>query len=397
MRILIAPGHYLFSDKYGSEPLWSAELVRGLAAKVEQIDVIVGVYDCNSQFPKNVHVYALFDKRSPSVFVELIRRSGFYLLVTVKALKLMLSNDYQAVHHMLPFSLATFNPLIPISRAVFNNKLTVIGPIQPPYTSNYNDLDLALIGHKTNPAALGVIQIVYFLLSSIIGSFSKLMLKSSERVIYVSDLARAYYSRFTNSRYSIIPPLISDTEIAGTDRSVKQNRVIICVGPLINRKGHEYLIKAMSNAKLSRLGLSLILVGDGPERTRLEELSANLGLSGKVTFVGQVTRDRVLTYYKEAAIACLPSLEDSYPTVLIEAMANGLPIVATDVGSVREMVGQAGVVVAKPDPDMLAEGLEKIMGSARVWKMCASNSRRQYVQKYSPEAILRQYLQAYSN
>ena len=397
MNALIAPGHYLFSDKYGSEPLWSVELVHGLSKRVEHIDVIVGVSECNRIMPNNVNIINLFDKRSTSVFVELMRRSFFYILVTLKALRLMTTGRYSIIHHMLPFSLATFNPLLVITKLFLGSRLRIIGPIQSPYSSNWNDLDIALVGRKTNSVVLFFIQIIYYCLSSAIGLFSKLMIKSADHLIFTSKLSQAFYARYSNAPFSIMPPLVTTGSNNKDHQYFQTNRDILCAGSLVKRKGHKLLIQAMKNTSLSKFNCRLIILGDGPERTNLEGLATHLGLTNSVTFVGHLSRDKVMDYYEKAAVICLPSLEDSYPTVLIEAMAYGLPIVATDVGSCKEIVDKAGVIVPSSNSELLAEGIVKVLASEDAWRAYSKNGIRQYNNRYSEKVIVEKYLDVYLN
>ena len=87
----------------------------------------------------------------------------------------------------------------------------------------------------------------------------------------------------------------------------------------------------------------LLLVGEGPEQRALEQQAARLGVAGAVTFAGYVPQDRMAPYYRAADVFALPSEFDNSPNVVLEAMACGLPVVATDVGGVADyVVGDRG-------------------------------------------------------
>jgi len=139
----------------------------------------------------------------------------------------------------------------------------------------------------------------------------------------------------------------------------KNNRQIVSVARLVPIKGISYLIRAMAHVKDG----SLVIIGDGPERIELELLSRTLELEDRVFFAGWISdRSKILDYLKQAAVFVLPSLSEGRPRVLIEAMACGLPVVATNVGGVSEIVveGVNGLLVPPRDEKALAKAIESV-------------------------------------
>ena len=139
----------------------------------------------------------------------------------------------------------------------------------------------------------------------------------------------------------------------------KKERKIVSVARLIPIKGIAYLIRAMVHVKDG----SLVIIGDGPERVKLESLSKRLELSDRVSFTGWVSdRSTILDYLDQATVFVLPSLSEGLPRVLIEAMACGLPVVATNVGGVPEVVvdGVNGLLVPPRDEKALAKAIEYV-------------------------------------
>jgi len=136
----------------------------------------------------------------------------------------------------------------------------------------------------------------------------------------------------------------------------KKEREIVSVARLLPIKGISYLIRAMAHVEDG----SLVIIGDGPERRKLELLSRHLGLSDRVFFTGWISdRSRILDHLKQATVFVLPSLSEGLPRVLVEAMACGLPVVATDVGGVPEAVvdGVNGLLVPARDEKALAKAI----------------------------------------
>jgi len=109
---------------------------------------------------------------------------------------------------------------------------------------------------------------------------------------------------------------------------------LISVGHLVEDKGHHIAIEALSQLE----HFNLVIVGEGPERQALERLATRLGLHLRVAFTGRIEQMDLPVYYSAADILVLPSSREGWPNVLLEAMACGTPVVATDVGGVAEIV-----------------------------------------------------------
>ena len=139
----------------------------------------------------------------------------------------------------------------------------------------------------------------------------------------------------------------------------RNNKQIVSIARLVPIKGISYLMRAMARVKDG----SLVIIGDGPERNELELLSRSLELGDRVFFAGWVSdRSKILDHLKQAAVFVLPSLSEGRPRVLIEAMACGLPVVATNVGGVSEIVveGVNGLLVPPRDEMALAKAIEYV-------------------------------------
>ena len=103
-------------------------------------------------------------------------------------------------------------------------------------------------------------------------------------------------------------------------------------------------------------GLELLVLGDGPERARLERQARALGLSDRVRFLGAGTRDDVIRLFRGADVALLTSAWENLPHTLLEALAVGTPVIATAVGGIPEVVrdGENGLLVPAGDIDAIA-------------------------------------------
>jgi glycogen synthase len=136
----------------------------------------------------------------------------------------------------------------------------------------------------------------------------------------------------------------------------------VFVGRLARSKGVETLVEAA--ARLTTPGVQVLLVGDGPDRARVEAAARRLGLAGRLHVTGFVAHARVPAVLAAADVLVLPSLYEELGTVLIEALQVGLPAVASRVGGIPEVVehGRTGLLVAPGDPAGLARAIDAILG-----------------------------------
>jgi teichuronic acid biosynthesis glycosyltransferase TuaC len=137
-----------------------------------------------------------------------------------------------------------------------------------------------------------------------------------------------------------------------------ESRIIIAVGALVPLKGMDRLIDAMK--LLSSESIKLYVIGEGPERAALEAQIANHELVDRVFLIGSRPQEELAEWYSAADLFCLASSREGCPNVVIEAMACGTPVIAADVGGVRELlVGQAyGRVISRVTADSLAREIK---------------------------------------
>ncbi|MCP5035411.1 MAG: glycosyltransferase family 4 protein [Actinomycetia bacterium] len=145
-------------------------------------------------------------------------------------------------------------------------------------------------------------------------------------------------------------------------------RELLFVARLAEVKGVPVLLEAMALVAKTHPDAHLTIVGDGPERARFEQVAHQLGVDGKVTFAGYQAQAEVSARLAEADVFVLPSYAEGVPVTLMEAMGSALPVVATQVGGVSELVeeGVSGYIVRPGDPDALAGRLIALLGDHRL-------------------------------
>jgi glycosyltransferase involved in cell wall biosynthesis len=170
--------------------------------------------------------------------------------------------------------------------------------------------------------------------------------------------------------------------------------VILSVGRLSREKDHATLLEAISLLP-KRFAARLVIVGEGPERPRIEERIASLGIGSAVTFTGQ--KPSAEPYYGIANVAVLSSLSEGSPNALLEAMAAGVPVVATDVGGVPEIAthGDTALLVQPGDPGELAESMGRLIREPRLASRLAARARQIVQERFAPEQRTRRLVEIY--
>jgi teichuronic acid biosynthesis glycosyltransferase TuaC len=161
-----------------------------------------------------------------------------------------------------------------------------------------------------------------------------------------------------------------------------RRRTIGSVGWLIERKGHHHVIAALTKLP----DTDLVIVGEGPERSRLERLAASLGVSDRVRFMGSLDQRRLAEVYRALDALVLASSREGWANVLLESMACGTPVVASSVWGTPEVVTApaAGVLMATLDADGVANGIVRLFAS-----LPSRKATRTYAEQFSWDATTR--------
>lgn len=166
------------------------------------------------------------------------------------------------------------------------------------------------------------------------------------------------------------------------------------------RKGHRVLLKAVTKligrSPSVASKLKIVLEGDGPERSRLEELAREYGLNAVVSFVG--VECNVVNFMQALDVLVLPSIDnEDFPNVILEAMALGKPVIASRIAGTPEQIedGVSGILVPPGDAEALSRAMESVVGSLQLSRQFGDNGRRRFENCFSAEVAVRRYLQLY--
>jgi glycosyltransferase involved in cell wall biosynthesis len=166
---------------------------------------------------------------------------------------------------------------------------------------------------------------------------------------------------------------------------------VLAVGRLVEKKGFSDLVSACGILARRGVPLRLDVVGDGPLRPQLEAAAADHGV--RAVFHGALPNEQVLGLYRRATVYCLPCVvaasgdRDGLPTSVLEAMALGLPVVATSLNGLAEAVvhERTGVVVPGHDPEALADALKRLLGDPELRGDLARAARRHVEERFALE------------
>lgn len=170
---------------------------------------------------------------------------------------------------------------------------------------------------------------------------------------------------------------------------------ILCVSRLIERKGIDYLLRSIPLMK-EEVGntFEVWIVGEGNLEQRLKELSRQLGVADAVSFKGYIEHTRLPDIYSSSDIFVLPSLSEGMSNTVLEAMACGLPIVATDTGGSRELINGNGMIIPTEDAKGIAESILKLIENEETrWRM--SQISRQLAEGLSWNEVTEAYIDEY--
>lgn len=169
---------------------------------------------------------------------------------------------------------------------------------------------------------------------------------------------------------------------------------ILCVGRLVQRKGQSLLIEACAALRDRGLPVRLTLIGDGPKRAELEALAGRLGVADRVRYAGSVGHDDILPTFRSADIFCLPSFSEGVPVVIMEAMAHSIPVVATQIMGIPELVehGHSGLLVAPGRVDLLVDALARLAQNSELREQFGTRGRQKVLAEFDVNESARRLL-----
>lgn len=230
-------------------------------------------------------------------------------------------------------------------------------------------------------------------------SYLRAVFGDARRVIAVSTGMMRRIEPFVGGRPVDIIPNSVDTSFFTLPPQPRERTPFrfVTVAFLKPKKGIDVLLRAFARAFEGRDDVILEIGGDGPQRQELESLADALGLREKVQFLGLLNRHQVREALWRANAFVLPSRFETFGVVLIEAMATGLPVVATRCGGPEDFVHpEVGVIVEPEDVEALGGALRQVRDRYKDPEAHAANIRHYVMQQFSKESVAARLRQLYS-
>jgi phosphatidylinositol alpha-1,6-mannosyltransferase len=232
--------------------------------------------------------------------------------------------------------------------------------------------------------------------------FYRWILERAKLVVTIAEPFSILVKRFApKARVRKIPlgcralPAAGDRSAAEAARpELAGKRVVLSVGRLQPRKGFDVTLRALARLLAEGRDLIYVAVGDGPDRTRLEQLARELGVSERVIFAGKVDDAKLAALYARADVFTMPSREEGtsvegFGLVFVEAGAAGVPVIGGRSGGVCEVVreGENGLLVEPLDAEALATAIARVLDDPQLAARFGAEGRRLAREVFTFEAM----------
>lgn len=359
-QILACPAQRLLSDSYGSEISWALKIME----------------ECHNRF--GISYFALCDHSEISRPLPGVKISGrdhksgltvggtfrfmaSYSLSSIAAAK---QTHFDIVHHMFPFGFGLgFNPLAVLGHT--KEIPFVVGPIQYPQTFvHHSDYQISSsLDDGLASVRLRVDTVTVRVLRRILRRLNEKTLRAADVLVFDGESTRRLYcamSPAVEEACSHAIPMGVDTDLFTPKRVWSERPLeIMIAGYFTKRKGLDILIRALPTILESYPDLRLRLCGEGPATADAKLLVSRAQLGQSVIFQGHVARTDLPGYYSSSRLYLQPSLSESLPSAILESLACGTPVIASEVGLLPEYFrGISAVTLVRPgDHEVLAEAV----------------------------------------
>jgi glycosyltransferase involved in cell wall biosynthesis len=389
LTVLASPAYYTLDPNDGSEVGWTLDILNRVS-RTHSVHAVTG-YDARTA--KTFPATDIWPRRHK---LNHLRRLLFTTSIWRASLRAKRQLGHvDVLHHVLPFAFGrTYNllALVGARRTPF-----VIGPVQQPFTGDMSDE--AAVESRTFSGKRSwtvVIDRVLEAAAFIPKVLSDATIRRADVIVTVSEAAKQLALRVDpNAQVFVAPPGVDVAKY--TPAPPNEDTVDILVASyLIKRKQVDLVIRAVGELEKRNVRCNLRIVGDGPDRERLEKLSSDLGVAHLVHFKGLVPYNEMVAEYHNAAVFCFVSREEAAAMAPIEAMACGVPVVATATGIAPLLLGDTGAGTLVPsDPLAIASALQHILENPRLRLDMAKAARRTIEEHFDWEHVVATYLHAY--
>lgn len=219
------------------------------------------------------------------------------------------------------------------------------------------------------------------------------VLHNSSAVTAVSRWLAHEAQSLVSAPAPVVAPMPVATELF-TPRGPRTQNTLLFVGRLTVQKGVDLLLQALPKLPSA---ITLDVVGDGPERARLEQLARELGVGARVRWHGMLAQSNLTSHYRSAAALVVPSADEGLGLVAVEAMLCETPVVAFESGGLPDVVqhDRTGFLVSERSPDALAAAVQQLLLLPDQGRALGAAGRMHALATFDPESVARRYIDIY--
>ncbi len=227
------------------------------------------------------------------------------------------------------------------------------------------------------------------------------LLKLSNKITAVSPSVanelRDYY--FENRKIEVVWNGVDEKKFSPINNQEKKPSYILFTGVLRARKGLFDLINCATIVNKKLPNTKFVICGAGPLLQKLQDQVRRLGLREQIIFTGRVSREKLVQLYQNATIQVVPSIYEGLPTVVLEGMACGLPVIVTDIGGSRDLIssGKNGFIVPVRSPEEMAEKILILMNDEPTRIRIGQNARLTILNNYTWDLIADNFIKLYES
>ena len=191
-----------------------------------------------------------------------------------------------------------------------------------------------------------------------------------------------------------VPNPFDVTKMQGFMQSVENRDEIVYLGWVVKTKGIEELLSAWNGVSKNNPTWQLRLIG--PYNEEYYQALKNQYSFERVIFEGEQSHDNAMKMLSKASVFILPSYTEGFPNVVLEAMALGKPIIATDVGAIPDMLKDCGVVIPAKNAQAIEEALNSLLKNEELRKELGEKAQKKLLQEYTLETVVKEYMRIWN-
>lgn len=219
-------------------------------------------------------------------------------------------------------------------------------------------------------------------------TLGKYTLQMADNVICYTEMEKERLNNLLNVDYdkiTVIPNGV-DTDLfcPNIDKYLEdESPKILWVGRLVPGKGVEYLIRSIGILAKNIPKIKVLLVGEGPQKSKLLDLIANLKLKENISMLDHVENKKMPIIYQKSDVFVLPSLNEGVPRTILEAMSCGIPVVCSEIPHLSSIIDECGIMVPQKDAVAMAGAIHCIISDSDHANKLGRNGRKRVARNYS--------------